>query len=203
MNGLRENKQTWGGRKSARSYGNRRQRWEQPVANRRSEPTPAMRIHEPVASPPASAPAGMVFYLNLDDPLDKAPSIGAKMSERFAEIGVDSVRQFVDSNCEELARKLKVRRLDLKTLEEWQRQARLVCRVPNLRGHDAQLLIACDIDTPEAMLRHSPQELLAKVTPIAKSKEGQRILRSSPAPDLDEINDWLAWAKQHRLLQVA
>jgi len=72
-----------------------------------------------------------------------------------------------------------------------------------LFGHDAQLLIACDIDTPEAMLRHSPQELLAKVTPIAKSKEGQRILRSSPAPDLDEINDWLAWAKQHRLLQVA
>lgn len=203
MNGLRENKQTWGGRKSARAYGNRRKRWEQPVANRRSEPTPAMRIHEPVAPPPAPAPAGMVFYLNLDDPLDKAPSIGAKMSERFAEIGVDSVRQFVDSNCEELARKLKVRRLDLKTLEEWQRQARLVCRVPNLRGHDAQLLIACDIDTPEAMLRHSPQELLAKVTPIAKSKEGQRILRSSPAPDLDEINDWLAWAKQHRLLQVA
>lgn len=211
MNGLRENRQTWGARRSSRSYGNRRQRWQKPAAGSRSEPAPTPRIKEPVASIVTSAvnsnvatpPSGMVFYLNLDDPLEKAPSIGAKMAERFDEIGINQVHQFLGANCEEMARKLKVRRLDLKTLDEWQRQARLVCRVPNLRGHDAQLLVACDIDTPEAMLGHSPAELLAKVTPIAKSKEGQRILRSSPAPDLAEIQDWLAWAKQHRLLQVA
>ncbi|MDP1564442.1 MAG: DUF4332 domain-containing protein, partial [Pirellulaceae bacterium] len=208
MNSLRENKQTWGGRRSARAYGNRRQRWEQPRESQSPEPTPAMRIHEPlankpVANKPLATPSGIVFFLNLDDPLEKAPSIGTKMAERFSEIGIGNVRQFVESNGEELARKLKVRRLDLKTLEEWQRQARLVCRVPNLRGHDAQLLVACDIDTPEAMLRLSPTELLAKVTPVAKSKEGQRILRSSPAPDLDEVQDWLAWAKQNRSIQVA
>jgi hypothetical protein len=202
MNGLRENRQTWGTRRSGRTFDNRRQRWQQPDGNKRSESLPTMRIHEPVSPSPATT-SGLVFYLNLDDQLDKAPSIGAKMAERFAEVGIATVRQFVESDSESMARKLKVRRLDLKTLEEWQRQARLICRVPNLRGHDAQLLVACDIDSPEAMLRFTPAELLAKVTPVAKSKEGQRILRSSPAPDLAEINDWLAWAKQHRLLQVA
>lgn len=216
MNGLRENRHTWGARRSGRSYGNRRQRWQgSGRGSHRSEPTlapapvptpapvPVMRLPEPAVGSTPAAASGLVFYLNLDDPLEKAPSIGAKMAERFEEIGIQRVRQFVDANGEELARKLKVRRLDMKTLEEWQRQARLVCRVPNLRGHDAQLLVACDIDTPEAMLGHSPAELLAKVTPVAKSKEGQRILRSSPAPDLAEVQDWLAWAKQHRLLQVA
>ncbi|MBL8892646.1 MAG: DUF4332 domain-containing protein [Planctomycetaceae bacterium] len=206
MNGLRENRQTWGAKRSGRTYGNRRQRWQQ--ENQRADAAPAMKIHQPPTSGSApvsssSSTSGLVFYLSLDDELEKAPSIGTKMAERFGEVGIVTVRQFVESNGEELARKLKVRRLDLKTLEEWQRQARLICRVPNLRGHDAQLLVACDIDTPEAMLRFTPVELLAKVTPVAKSKEGQRILRSSPAPDLAEVTDWLTWAKQSRLLQVA
>lgn len=204
MNGLRENRQTWGAKRSGRSYGNRRQRWQR--GKQRAESAPTMKIHEPptlVSAPTSGSTSGLVFYLSLDDELEKAPSIGAKMAERFGEVGIATVRQFVESNGEELARKLKVRRLDLKTLEEWQRQARLICRVPNLRGHDAQLLVASEVDTPEAMLRFSPVELLAKVTPVAKSKEGQRILRSSPAPDLAEVTDWLAWAKQSRLLQVA
>jgi len=208
MNGLRDNRHSWGARRTQRSYGNRRERWGRSRPDRGPRPAESatrVRLHEAAAvAKEAGDPAGrLTFHLNLDDSLERAPSIGPKMAERFAAVNITNVRQFLQLGAEELVKRLKLRRLDLKTLQDWQRQARLVCRIPNLRGHDAQLLVACDIDDPETLLRHSPQELLAKVTPVAQSKEGQRILRSSPAPDLAEIQDWLDWAKHHRLLQVA
>jgi predicted nuclease with TOPRIM domain len=206
MNGLRDNRQTWGARPAAHSSGTRRQRWQAARRTRRPEPAVTMRIHESTSSPDdaeTAAPTRLKFYLNLGDPVENAPSIGPRMAERFAEIGISSVREFLEAKPEELVRKLKLRRLDQRTLQDWQHQARLVCRIPNLRGHDAQLLVACEIADPESLLRHSAKELLAKVSPFANSKEGQRILRSSPPPDLAEIQDWLDWAKQHRPLQVA
>ncbi len=208
MNGLRDNRHSWGTRRTQRSYGNRRERWGRSRPERGPRPAelaPRVRLHEAAAvAKEVSEPEGkFTFYLNLDDSLERAPSIGPKMAERFAAANIGTVRQFLQLGAEDLVKRLKLRRLDLKTLQDWQRQARMVYRIPNLRGHDAQLLVACDIDDPESLLRHSPQELLAKVTPVAKSKEGQRILRSSPAPDLAEIQDWLDWAKHHRLLQVA
>jgi hypothetical protein len=39
---------------------------------------------------------------------------------------------------------------------------------------------------------------LAKVLEVAKTKEGERILRSSKEPDLEEIQDWIEWAKNAR-----
>lgn len=147
--------------------------------------------------------AQLVFHLNLDDDLERAPSIGPRMAERFAKLGIHTVQQFLAGDVTDMARHLDHRRVDEKTLVDWQHQARLVCRIPHLRGHDAQLLVACDIVDPETLLRMNAEDLYAVVVPFAETNEGQKILRSSKSPDMDEINDWIRWAKQHRSLQVA
>ncbi len=222
MNGLRDNRQTWAARRSdGGGSGTRRQRWQRVRGTRRERSadandsaararqtppvSPAVRLHESSRPKAGDSQADnrLTFYLDLEDSLERAPSIGPRMAERFAEIGISNVRQFLNAPLDDMVRKLKLRRLDLQTLADWQRQAKLVCRIPNLRGHDAQLLVACGIHDPESLLGYSAAELFAKVSPFAGTKEGQRILRSSPAPDMDEIHDWIAWAKQHRPLQVA
>ena len=143
------------------------------------------------------------FYLNLDDQLEAAPSIGAKTAERFEAIGVLTVEQFLKQTAESMATKLNYKRITSKLIREWQHQARFVCRVPNLRGHDAQLLVGCDITEPETLATMQPQSLLNVILPFAESKEGIRIIRNGKKPDLEEINDWIAWAAEMRSIQAA
>jgi len=143
------------------------------------------------------------FYLNLDDELAAAPSIGPAMAERFEKIGIMSVRDFVEGNAEQMHGELKYKRAKLEDLIQWQQQAKLVCCIPNLRGHDAQLLVACDITDPERIAQMDPASLFSLIGPFSKTKEGQKIVRSGKKPDLDEIKDWISWAQDTRQLQAA
>ena len=143
------------------------------------------------------------FYLNLGDQLEAAPSIGAKTAERFEAIGVITVDDFLKQTAESMATKLNYKRITASVIREWQHQARLVCRIPNLRGHDAQLLVGCDITEPETLATMQPQSLLNLILPFAESKEGVRIIRNGKKPDLEEINDWIAWAAEMRSIQAA
>jgi hypothetical protein len=214
MNNLRDNRRAWPTREHGH-WTNRKRRFRRPgnrLGDQGGEPSarvtnPAavtMRIHGDTPDvDDAGSSERLIFHLDLDDDVERAPSIGPRMAERLAEIGIKTVRSFLGASAEKMTQQLKLRRVDLKTLSDWQSQATLVCQVPNLRGHDAQLLVACEITSPEQILLHSPKELLAKVTPFAESKEGQRILRSSPEPDLAEVEDWIRWARQFRTLQVA
>jgi len=102
-----------------------------------------------------------------------------------------------------MATKLNYKRITADVIREWQHQARLVCRIPNLRGHDAQLLVGCDITEPETLATMQPQSLLDVILPYAESKEGIRIIRNGKKPDLEEINDWIAWAAEMRSIQAA
>ena len=88
-------------------------------------------------------------------------------------------------------------------VRSWQHQARLVCRIPNLRGHDAQLLVACDMIEPEEIASMQPQSLFRVMGPFSETKQGLKIIRSGKKPDLAEITDWIAWAQQTRSLQAA
>ena len=107
------------------------------------------------------------------------------------------------ANAESLANKLNHPRATAETIREWQEQARLVCRIPNLRGHDAQLLVACDFTSPEELAEMTPEAVLAPILKVARSKLGQRILRGGQEPDLAEVTDWITWAASCRTLSAA
>ena len=125
------------------------------------------------------------------------------MAARLEEQGIFTVDQLLAANPESLADKLNHRRVEAETIRAWQEQARLVCRIPNLRGHDAQLLVACELTSPEELSTMNAETVLEQVLEVARSKEGQRILRGSKEPDLEEVTDWIAWAASCRSLNAA
>ena len=102
-----------------------------------------------------------------------------------------------------MADQINYKRMTADVIRQWQHHARLVCRVPNLRGHDAQLLVACGITDPEELATKQPKNLFNIVGPFAETKEGLKIIRNGKKPDLEEITDWISWAGHTRSLQAA
>ena len=143
------------------------------------------------------------FYLELTDHVEAAPSIGPKTAERFEKIGVVTIADFLRQTAESMASKIDYKRITANVVRQWQQHARLVCRIPNLRGHDAQLLVACGITDPQELADMSPDAVYGIVGPFSETKEGLKIIRSGKKPDLAEVKDWIDWASNHRTLQAA
>lgn len=143
------------------------------------------------------------FYLDLTSPVVDAPSIGPRMAERLAHNGIQTVQQLLSANAENLASAIGSKSVSADTVRQWQEQARLVCRIPNLRGHDAQLLVHANINSPEELAATQAEVVLNQVHAVARTTEGQRILRGGKEPDLAEVTDWINWANHCRSIQAA
>jgi hypothetical protein len=125
------------------------------------------------------------------------------MAERLGAVGIYTVDDLLGADPDTVASELDHRRVDSDTVLEWQQQATLVCCVPMLRGHDAQLLVAAEITTPEKLAVADAEELFGIIDPIARSSEGKRIVRGGKLPDLEEVTDWIHYAQHHRELRAA
>ncbi len=143
------------------------------------------------------------FYLDIESPVVDAPSIGPRMSERLSPLRIATVGDLVAANAESVAAQLADRAVSAEIVHQWQHQALLVCRVPNLRGHDAQLIVGCGLSSAEQLAASDSSELFSKVVRLASSKQGVRILRGSSAPDLAEVSDWIQWAQNCRAVRAA
>lgn len=138
------------------------------------------------------------FYLELDDPVEEAPGIGAKTAERLNKIGIVTVKDLLATKADEIAAKLEDRRYDAATVDRWQKVARLQLTIPNVRGHDVQLLHLAGFEEPEQIAKQIPKQLRKEIRKVASTKEGERILRNGAIPDLEEVADWINWASQAR-----
>lgn len=147
--------------------------------------------------------AGLKFYLELESPIVDAPSIGDRKAEQLNALGINTVAEFLASDPIKVAEGLGERRVTAEVIETWQNQSRLMCSIPNLRGHDAQLLVAGSFTDSQQMLAVTASEMLTRISRVASSKEGLRFLRGSTAPDLAEIQDWQSWAKHSRTIRAA
>jgi len=143
------------------------------------------------------------FFLKSTADVMDAPSIGSRSSERLETVGVVTVSDLLAADPGELAGRLKNGRMSAKTIVIWQQQTALVCRVPKLRGHDAQILVAVGVSDVEALASMDPQELWTLVEPFVDSAAGKRIIRSSRVPDFEEVFHWIEWANQARTLNAA
>ncbi len=163
-------------------------------------PTPKIESPPSPASPLSAAARSRRFkhYLELDDDLEAAPSIGNKSAARFTKIGIRSVREFLQADPEELADKLDLRHMPAALLRDWQTQARLNVAIPNLRGHDAQILVGCGLQEAKEVASATAETLYDFVKEYVSSTEGQRVLRGSQPPDLAEVKEWIEWAQDAR-----
>lgn len=143
------------------------------------------------------------FYLDTTSPVVDAPSIGPKTAKRVQKAGVRTVAELLAADAEGLAQKIDNPRITAETVVAWQHQAGLVCRIPQIRGHDAQILVACGFTQPEEIASMKPAELLEFVEPFCATSEGQKILRNGKEPDLAEVTDWIHWSRHSRLLGAA
>jgi hypothetical protein len=125
------------------------------------------------------------------------------MAEKLAPLNVLSIGDLMASDTASLAAQLADKSVSADTVAQWQYQALLVCRIPNLRGHDAQLLVGSGYTTAEQVAAADPASLFDKVTRFASSKSGVRILRGSTAPDLAEVTDWVQWSQNCRAIRAA
>ncbi|TVP98562.1 MAG: DUF4332 domain-containing protein [Planctomycetaceae bacterium] len=150
-----------------------------------------------------SVEGALKFYLSRRSPVQDAPSIGPRMAERLAKQQIRTVDDLLKGDAAKIAAGLKVRQVDETTVRDWQQQAMLVCRVPLLRGHDAQLLVAAGITQPQRLAECEPAGLLRKIQPISHSRAGKRILRGGKQPDLAEVTGWIRQAQRRRELRAA
>lgn len=152
-----------------------------------------------------TAPAATKLRFNLqpESAVEAAPSIGPTTAKRLQAVGIVTVADLISRDPEQIAERLQYRRITADNIRTWQHQARLMCRVPELRGHDAQVLVACGITDPDAVAAMSPQTLFNVVGPFVATRDGQRLLRSAKTPDLAEVTDWIRWSQNSRALKVA
>lgn len=175
----------------------------QPRPLRTGESAPQEPPSKPVVLKMESGEASVRFYLELSDPIERAPSIGPRMAERLETLGLATVADFLQADPAATATRLNRRSVDENVIRSWQQQCVLVCRVPWLRGHDAQILVACGVTAPEVLAKKDAAALWKIVQPLVESDEGKRMLRSSKSPDLAEVSDWIRWASQARALRAA
>ncbi|QDT68393.1 hypothetical protein MalM25_13150 [Planctomycetes bacterium MalM25] len=147
--------------------------------------------------------SSLKFYLEPSDDVEAAPSIGPKRAAQLTALGVARVSQLLEADPQDLAARLEDKRVDSATIVAWQHQAGLMCRVPGLRGHDAQVLVGSGFTQPEEIAAIKPAELLEFVEPFCDTSEGQRALRGSARPDLAEVTQWVEGARQRRAVEVA
>ncbi|MCA9049415.1 MAG: DUF4332 domain-containing protein, partial [Planctomycetaceae bacterium] len=124
-------------------------------------------------------------------------------AQRLGKVGIYTVDDLLSANAAETAAQLKNRRISAETILQWQDQARLICQIPELRGHDAQILVACGITDAEQLSHKRPADLFTIVGPFADTSEGERIIRGGRKPDLEEVTDWVRLAQQARPLKAA
>ena len=148
-------------------------------------------------------PSSWRFYLETTDEIVDAPSIGPRTAERLVGVGISTIADLLRADPEELAERLQHSRTNAETIHQWQQQTSLACRIPELRGHDAQILVALGITDPQELARHEPQELWGKVAPFVTSNQGKRIIRNGKKPDLQEVSNWIHWAAAARTLVAA
>jgi hypothetical protein len=135
-------------------------------------------------------------YLLESDDLERAPSIGPKLAERLALGGIVSVKNFLDADPNAVVSLLGGGRFDAAMVERWKAEARLVLRVPGLRGTHAQLLAGAGYDTAEKLADAEPVALSAAVLSFATTPAGVRILRNGDTPDIEAITRWVQSAQQ-------
>ncbi|MCA9054914.1 MAG: DUF4332 domain-containing protein [Planctomycetaceae bacterium] len=157
---------------------------------------------KPIKKAKLSGPAPR-FYLEPDDPIVDAPSIGPKTARKLQQVGISCVEVFLEYTPADVVSLLEVNTISIEDIRTWQQQARLMCQVPGLRGHDVQMLVACGVTSPEQLATEDLKRLHQQVCRFVETPTARRIMRNPQPPEKDEVKNWIAWGTYSRPLRAA
>lgn len=166
-----------------------------------AKPTTKAAVAKPSKQAKQTGP--LRFFLHRHSAVVDAPSIGPIAAERLAGVGVRTVADLLNANPESTADELGEAKVTAAVITRWQREARLACRIPELRGVGAQLLVASGFHEAEQVAKAKPDDLVKRVRETCRGPHGQRILRNGAAPSNERIAQWIAYAAQMRSLEAA
>ncbi|XZE18733.1 DUF4332 domain-containing protein [Pirellulaceae bacterium SH449] len=159
----------------------------QPAARKTSDATISP---PPPTLPQASHAAKRFKRLELDSPIVDAPAIGPKTAARLQAVGVTTVGQLLTADSEQLARLLKANWINAQTIDQWKGQARLSREIAGLSSAGSGLLFLSGVTTSEELLVRTVDEVHQMMVRVAKTAQGQRVLRDKPPPSRELINKW-------------
>jgi predicted flap endonuclease-1-like 5' DNA nuclease len=148
--------------------------------------------------PSTNAAPRRAAHLRRESPVERAPTIGPSMARRLNKVGVQTVADLLSAAPEDLAKRLGAPQIAPRVIRQWQAQATLVCQVPGLRGHAAQLLVAAGVTTPNDLARAQAGGLYEAIVKQSKSAAGQRYLRGREAPSREEVTQWVRLAQTRK-----
>lgn len=146
----------------------------------------------PFQRPEAAVGTPMVAdgRLRRRDRLVDAPSIGPKTATRFEAIGIQTVGELLDSNADEVARRLATYWITSDTVTQWKHQSTLMCQIADLKSSDAQLLAGAGFDSAHQVAIANPAAIVQSVSEFAATTSGRRYLRGTAPPTNDQIQLW-------------
>lgn len=149
-----------------------------------------------VAKQPRSNQPRPAIRLAATDPLVDAPSIGPRTAERFTQIGIHTVGEFLSASAEQMSQELATRWISSTIIQLWQRQAGVMCEVPGLRVLAAQMLAGAGFTDRVTVATSDPDSLHAKVSEYAATSAGRRYLRGGMPPKLSDVRAWIDNAQE-------
>jgi hypothetical protein len=170
--------------------------------------TSAPRAHLDPAAPKPRLAKGtkrrpLRFLLSRASPVADAPSISRALAEKLAAAGIRTVADLLNANPDSTADELGARRITAATIVRWHAEARLACRIPELRRSGAKILVACGFVEPEQVASAGVAEIVARVRALGRTIDGKRLLRRVGAPSPARIAGWVRHAKHTRPLEAA
>ena len=165
--------------------------------------TPPKSSVSPKPNKPRQSNASLRFFLSRSSHVVDAPSIGPIAAKRLAKVGIRTVADLLNASPESTAEELAEAKLTPAVISRWQQEARLVCRIPELRGVGAQLLVASGFTEAEQVANAKAEELVKRVRATCRGPQGARILRDGAPPSAERIAQWVSQAAQMRPLEAA
>jgi hypothetical protein len=157
----------------------------------------------PASSNSAQTSPELRYFLELESPVEEAPSIGPKTARRLERVSILTVSDLLEADPKPTAAQLNVPHITPEVIRDWQDQAKLVCSVPGLRGHDAQILVASGYRDALDISTAPTEDLVMAAALFAETREGQRVIRSGKLPGEAEVSAWQTSATQARDLNKA
>jgi len=145
---------------------------------------------------PADDSHWRVGSLTPDSAIVEAPSIGRKTAERLGEIGIFTVGDLLETDCDVAAELLDVDYITEDTLIDWQDQSELMMTVAGLRTHDAQVLVGAGIRSADELANAAARDIFIAATNFLSTPEGDRISRDDEELEEDEVEHWIDLARQ-------
>ncbi|QDS98695.1 DUF4332 domain-containing protein [Adhaeretor mobilis] len=139
-----------------------------------------------------------IYYLQTDASLTEFPVLGVDTQAKFSALGIETVAQLLEADCDWVAAKLDLPHVSAKTVRLWQSHMSLMCFVAGVALDDAQVLSACDIDSPAELSGMDIDAVATLIERFLTSERGRRYAALRRRYSRESLSNWQSNSRSSR-----